>query len=111
MSATADDVAGRLEALAATVEQVPIEFIQREKLASMASHAASLIRSQAARIEKLEKALRGLTDDISGLIDESEGVYGLHLNGDPSPWDELVAGGRFERLTHLPDAAAALERA
>jgi hypothetical protein len=27
--------------------------------------------------------------------------YGLHLNGDPSPWDELLPGGRFERLTNL----------
>ena len=29
---------------------------------------------------------------------ESSGVYGLHLNGDPSPWQEILAGGRFERV-------------
>jgi hypothetical protein len=47
-------------------------------------------------------AVSGLVDDIECLIDESEGVYGMHLNGDPSPWSELESGGRFERLTHLP---------
>jgi len=46
-------------------------------------------------------AVVGLVDDIDGLIGESTGVYGLHLNGNPSPWDELTEGGRFERLTHL----------
>lgn len=50
---------------------------------------------------KHRHAVAGLVDDIDGLIAESSGVYGLHLNGDPAPWDELVEGGRFERLTHL----------
>lgn len=59
--------------------------------------------------EVLRKALRGLHDDIEGLIDESSGVYGLHLNGDLSPWDELAPGGRFERLAHLSIARAALQ--
>ena len=56
-------------------------------------------------------ALNGLTEDIQCLIGESAGVYGLHLNGDLSPWGELEAGGRFERLTHLPDAHAAIAAA
>lgn len=45
----------------------------------------------------------GLVDDLDNLMGESSGVYGLHLNGDGAPWNELVAGGQFERLTHLDD--------
>lgn len=33
---------------------------------------------------------------VQDLIDESKGVFGLHLNGDPCPWDELLLGGRHE---------------
>ena len=44
--------------------------------------------------------------EVAGLISESSGVYGLHLNGDESPWEEVEMGGRFERLTTLPEALA-----
>jgi len=33
---------------------------------------------------------------IWDLIKESEGVAGLHLNGDMAPWSDLLEGGRFE---------------
>lgn len=61
--------------------------------------------------QQLLAALKGLTEDIQCLIGESSGVYGLHLNGDLSPWVDLEAGGRFERLTNLPDAHAAIAAA
>ena len=35
----------------------------------------------------------------------------LHLNDDLAPWHELEAGGRFERLTHLPIALEAIAAA
>ncbi len=35
-------------------------------------------------------------DDINCLIGNSHGVYGLHLNGDLSPWDELLEGDQYE---------------
>ena len=69
-------------------------------------------------IERLEKqrdellaALKGLVDDIRGLMDESDGVAGLHLNGDLAPWSELDSGGMFERLTHLTNADDAIAKA
>ena len=40
-------------------------------------------------IEKLIKGLKA----VRSLINESGGVYGLHLNGDNSPWGELEKGG------------------
>jgi len=45
--------------------------------------------------EVLEAATNALSN-WDDLTTESEGVYGLHLNGDPAPWSDLIAGGRFE---------------
>ncbi len=61
--------------------------------------------------QKLLDALKGVLSDIEGLMRESSGVYGLHLNGDVSPWNELDEGGRFERLEHLSSARAVVEEA
>jgi len=61
--------------------------------------------------DKLLAALEGLAGDIHSLIHESSGVAGLHLNDDLAPWYELEAGGRFERLTHLPIAVEAIAAA
>jgi hypothetical protein len=55
------------------------------------------------------KIAREALVEIDNLIEETEGVYGLHLNGDNSPWDELEKGGRFERLKTLCEAIAALD--
>ena len=60
--------------------------------------------AQSAVIEMAKTAI----DEVQSLIEESRGVYGLHLNGDESPWSELEQGGRFERLGALPDAIAAI---
>jgi hypothetical protein len=49
--------------------------------------------------------LRKVAEDLVALINNSHGVAGLHLNGDGAPWDELLAGGRFEDwLRSLSDA-------
>ena len=82
-------------------------------------------------IEQLEKEVKRLTDvkneyrrrcwseymrrlraeagihAVRDLIADSEGVAGLHLNGDMAPWDELRTGGRFEEwLKPFDDAIA-----
>ena len=54
------------------------------------------------RIAELEAGIRAVEE----LIADSRGVVGLHLNGDEAPWDELLAGGRFEDW--LKDFSAAL---
>ena len=59
-----------------------------------------------AELAELRQAARFLVDDIDSLISESEGVAGLHLNGDLADWGELVPGGRFERLSALDDVRA-----
>ena len=55
------------------------------------------------------KLARAALGEVQDLIGESHGVYGLHLNGDESPWGELAQGGRFERLTLLNEALAAID--
>ena len=63
-----------------------------------------------AEIARLRGHLSNLVEAVDVLMAESEGVYGLHLNGDPAPWGELTAGGQFEAwLLALEDARAALE--
>ena len=54
--------------------------------------------------------LADLTSSLEALISESDGVYGLHKNGDPAPWGELLAEGRFEDwLRALAAARRALD--
>lgn len=45
--------------------------------------------------ERLKVSHEGLKA-VQGLIDETNGVTGLHLNGDDAPWEELLEGGRYE---------------
>ena len=76
---------------------------------TLGMHRADALR---AIIEKQSAALKLAMDalvEVQDLIRESHGVYGLHLNGDESPWGELEQGGRFERLTLLNEALAAID--
>lgn len=53
--------------------------------------------------------MSNLVEAVDVLTAESDGVYGLHRNGDPAPWGELTVGGQFEAwLLALEDARAAL---
>lgn len=63
------------------------------------------------REARLREALANLVQEIDDLVSESEGVAGLHLNGDVAEWDDLLPGGPYERLTSLDDARAALKAA
>lgn len=60
---------------------------------------------------ELLEALKGLLDDVQGLMSESQGVAGLHLNGDVADWASLDEGGRFERLSNMSAAVAAIAKA
>lgn len=62
--------------------------------------------------QQLLDALRKLTNDVTDLINDSGGVYGLHLNGDLASWDELTEGGRYEEWLLGPtDTRAAIAAA
>lgn len=53
-------------------------------------------RSSDATIKELVEALDKACRSINDLIESSEGVAGLHLNGDVASWGSLRVGGRFE---------------
>lgn len=56
--------------------------------------------------ERMRKGIAAVDE----LICQSQGVYGLHLNGDPAPWSELQTGGFLEDwLKDFDEAKQALE--
>jgi hypothetical protein len=60
--------------------------------------------------EELAEALTDLVQSLDDLIAQSDGVAGLHLNGDIADWDSLLEGGRFEGWLIALSLAAAAER-
>jgi hypothetical protein len=59
---------------------------------------------------KAHELLNLLLDDLDALVDNSEGVAGLHLNGDVASWESLREGGRFETwLMRMDEARAFLD--
>lgn len=67
-------------------------YVEQAECALLASGLPAAIEAR----DKALELLRALEDSVSCLIGSSEGVYGLHLNGDPAPWSELTEGGAFE---------------
>jgi hypothetical protein len=69
------------------------------------------LREAAKWFQSFKASLENVTTSVEGLISDSGGVYGLHLNGDPAPWQELTEGGRFEDwLIALADARVTLDQ-
>jgi hypothetical protein len=63
------------------------------------------LREEVLRLQLIVEKQGEWLKDVADLIGESEGVYGLHLNGAPSPWDEIRTGGHFEEwLIDFDDA-------
>ena len=86
-------------------------FGYKNAIDNMREHceAAEAQRDAALRdLAAAREALRTLLGNIDALIAESQGVSGLHLNGDVATWDELTDGGRFEGWLPLAHARAAL---
>lgn len=81
-----------------------------QEIALKAATTPDTLSALLAELDAKTEALTGLVDDIDGLAGESDGVAGLHLNGDVATWGELLPGGRFERLTNLDAARAALSQ-
>jgi len=58
-------------------------------------------------LEARTDLIRKVIIQMERLVLESEGVAGLHQNGDLAPWSELFEGGQFEDwLESLPKAVA-----
>lgn len=101
------DMKHRSETILACLPKSPFS----EQVAQLHSDMLGTIDQLRARVAELEaqrvpECIGQLIEDLRGLIEESEGVTGLHLNGAIAPWDELLPGGRFERLSTLDEAEA-----
>jgi len=83
----------------------------RNELAALRAEVLKLQRTLHARglreaqVMEERDALRKALEAVDVLINNSHGVYGLHRNGDPSPWEELRQGGRYEEWLVDFDAA------
>lgn len=73
------------------------------KNADLHSQSLAMIALRA-KLARIEAAAKEAVQCFFDLQIESQGVYGLHLNGDLSPWPELSKGGRFEEWTAGIDA-------
>lgn len=81
-----------LKPIAARWEDRLRAFVQ-DRQAEPSPGQAELLGELASRHEALFRLDNALTE----LIDSSDGVAGLHLNGDLAEWEELLPGGRFEQ--------------
>lgn len=62
-----------------------------EKLEGAEAVKADLISA----LDSCSAALQRLHTDIQALVADSEGVTGLHQNGEVAPWPELMEGGQY----------------
>ena len=98
-----DEIKTGLRAALAAAPTPPVS--EDRKDAEREATLLGKVERQSAALKLAREAL----GEVQDLISESHGVYGLHLNGDESPWSEIEQGGRFERLTTLPEALAAID--
>ena len=71
----------------------------------------SRLAAKDVQIAEMREASTKLLKAVDDLISESDGVCGLHRNGDAAPWGSLVAGGEFEEwLLPLEEARAVLAK-
>lgn len=91
------------------VGELEIENIEQARLLGMSGEREADLLGEVERLQHALEKARDALNEVTGLIEESSGVYGLPPNDDLSPWDELVQGGRFERLGSLNEAIATID--
>lgn len=79
-------------------------FYRLTAVQETATRAEAAETSLAAANERVKKLAAGI-EAVHTLIDYSEGVTGLHKNGDVAPWNEIRTGGRFEEWLYDFDCA------
>lgn len=73
----------------------------------MAQRIEDLLKSDTTPRDTLAALAAELVHDLDDLIGNSEGVAGLHKNGDLAPWHSLTEGGAFETWLMSLDAMRA----
>jgi predicted RNase H-like nuclease (RuvC/YqgF family) len=104
--APCDEAADEIDRLRAEVASLKSDLESYMRIANDEANENVSLTQQLAAAKEYAERLREALEEVSGLINESSGVYGLHLNGDPSPWEELLPGGKFEWLASFDEAIA-----
>jgi uncharacterized coiled-coil protein SlyX len=87
--------------LAKDAEALEAQCAEQQRQIAQLSEQVKLMSEQT---QATMSVLFGLVNDLESLTSDSAGVYGLHLNGDPAPWSEILEGGRFERFEFFAKA-------
>ena len=103
--AAKDEIESLRQQLASAQEELHFQACLTRDLLPYQERAIKSEQQLAAALAACEVKDAAL-QEVVDLIGESSGVYGLHLNGDNAPWEEVEQGGRFERLTSLCEALA-----
>jgi hypothetical protein len=81
-----------------------------ERNAEIAKRFEDYLLHDAVPRDKIALLALSLCQDLDALISDSDGVYGLHRNGDVAPWASLLVGGEFEEwLGSYEDLREALD--
>ncbi len=82
-----------------------VERLRTERDQALASQEAAIKSWTTCSNERnqLKAQINGMKQAIDDLVRNSEGVAGLHQNGDVAPWNDLLAGGRFEEWLSVFD--------
>ena len=110
MSKLSERVRPDVEAAPWVVEEIKKLEAKRDALAARVQEMRLASEDKLAKADAAIEAAGIALQEVQDLIHESRGIYGMHLNGDESPWNEIEQGGRFERLCTLPDALSAIEQ-
>lgn len=67
------------------------------------------LKDRAAKTDPVSASAKRVLHDIDDLVANSEGVVGLHMNGEVADWESIMAGGSFGAwLESVEDLRAAL---
>lgn len=103
------DMLVRLSDAEAIISAKDAEILEQCRINGMGAEREATLLGRVERQSAALKLAKEALTEVQDLIGESSGVYGLHLNSDESPWSEVEQGGRFERLTTLLEALAAID--
>jgi hypothetical protein len=79
----------------------------RQSIASLPSVTPGVKAEARADVAGMVEAAKAVLHDIDDLVASSEGVAGLHMNGQVADWESLLDGGEFGAWLSSPEVLRA----